>query len=78
MSDQIPYYIKIRPGKQLFAGWEVSTKQSERNSTEALLGGHEGGGSTHHKTFLSADGLDDDDTEAKDAEGLAHLRGEAT
>ena len=78
MSDQIPYYIKIRPGKQLFAEWEVSTKQSERNSTEALLGGHEGGGSTHHKTFLSADGLDDDDIEAKDAEGLAHLRGEAT
>ena len=44
MSDQIPFFIKIRPGKQLYAPWEVSTKKSERNSSETLLGSDTGGG----------------------------------
>ncbi len=38
MSDQIPYYVKIQPGKQLYAEWERQSGKEDQNSSLSLSG----------------------------------------
>ena len=78
-SDQIPFLAKIRPGKQLYAGWELQRNKKDRENNVKDLSACRGGGS--QVSIGEAKGLGPFDPqafkEAEGEEGLCHLRGEA-
>ena len=75
-SDQIPFLAKVRPGKQLYAHFEVQGKawKDERASNKFAA--------TYNilasTTQCSAQELPGDDKQEIGSDGMAHLRGEAT
>ena len=70
MNDQIPMWLKIKPGAQVYAEFEIRNGKYERN-----LGSLSGGGSQAASTMLR----DDDEDEIQgDHEGMTQLRGEAS
>ena len=70
MSDQIPMWLKLKPGKQAYAEWETKRGKHERN-----LGKLSGGGTQKASAMLR----DDDEDEIQgDNEGMTQLRGEAS
>ena len=70
MNDQIPMWLKVKPGKQAYADWELRKKKYERN-----LGSLSGGGTQSKDCVLQDD--DEDEIEGP-AEGMTQLRGEAS
>ena len=70
MADQIPMWLKIKPGAQVYAEFEIRNGTHERN-----LGSLSGGGSQAASTMLR----DDDEDEIQSGmEGMTQLRGEAS
>ena len=69
MNDQIPMWLKLKPGKQVYAEFETQRGIFERN-----LGSLSGGGSQKSKHLLRDE--DEDETLGLD-EGVTQLRGEA-
>ena len=70
MCDQIPMWLKIKPGAQVYAEFELRNGTHERN-----LGNLSGGGSQAASTMLR----DDDEDEIQSGmEGMTQLRGEAS
>ena len=70
MSDQIPFYLKIQPGKQLYAHWETQNSKKDRNKPNVLMG------SAGQSRSVSALELPEDDIDQ--TEGMTQKRGEAT
>ena len=70
MNDQIPMWLKVKPGKQAYADWEFKTMKHEMN-----LGRLSGGGAQSKESLLRDD--DEDEIEGP-AEGMTQLRGEAS
>ena len=70
MSDQIPMWLKLKPGKQVYAHFELRDGKHE-----VSLGSLGGGGAQSAATFLRED--DEDEIEGG-SEGMTQLRGEAT
>ena len=70
MNDQIPMYLKLKPGKQVYAEWETRKGKYERN-----LGSLGGGGSQKVETLFKED---DEDEIMGLNEGMTQKRGEAT
>ena len=69
MHDHTPMWLKLKPGKQVYAEFETRTGTYERN-----LGSLSGGCSQASKYLLSED--DEDDVLGLN-EGMTQLRGEA-
>ena len=69
MSDQIPMWLKLKPGKQVYAEFETRTGNYERN-----LGSLSGGGSQRTEVLIRED---DEDEVLGLNEGMTQLRGEA-
>ena len=70
MCDQIPMWLKIKPGAQVYAEFEIRNGKYERN-----LGSLSGGGSQAASTMLR----DDDEDEIQSGmDGMTQLRGEAS
>ena len=67
MNDQIPMWLKLKPGKQVYAEFETGGGKYEVN-----LGSLSGGGSQSSAAMLR----DDDEDEIQ--EGMTQLRGEAS
>ena len=55
MSDQMPYYIKLRSGKQMYLASEVASSKRHLTSDEKTLTEKSGGGSQAGATFCRAD-----------------------
>ena len=53
MNDQIPMWLKLKPGKQVYVEYETGEGTYERN-----LGSLSGGGSQKSKHLLRDDGVD--------------------
>ena len=68
MSDQIPMWLKIKPGKQVYAEFEIRKGNYERN-----LGSLSGGGSQASTALIRED---DEDEVLGLNEGMTQLRGE--
>jgi hypothetical protein len=76
MSDQIPYYVKIQPGKQLYAEWERQSGKKDKNSSLSHLGG---AGQFSQRTSHSIGGEDVEEPQVeKTTDGMTQKRGEAT
>ena len=75
MSDQMPFYIKLQPGKQLYTRDEVAAGKRKKPLTELereqALGSKGGGGSTKADKLISFDVAEDDN------EGMTQTRGES-
>ena len=68
MNDQIPMWLNIKPGKQVYAEFETRKGTYERN-----LGSLSGGGSQARQHLIAQD----DEEEVLGLEGMTQLRGEA-
>jgi len=78
-SDQIPFLAKVRPGKQLYADFEVQGKRWKAERAEnkkAIDAKHHQEGSCNKR--LPGDHEEDAGKQQIDSDGMAHLRGEAT
>ena len=75
MSDQMPFYIKLQPGKQLYTKDELAAGKRKKPLTELereqALGSKGGGGSTKVDKLISFDVAEDDN------EGMTQTRGES-
>ena len=69
MNDQIPMWLKLKPGKQVYAEFESKTGKHERN-----LGKLSGGGGQRKAGMIRQD---DEDEVLGLNEGMTQLRGEA-
>ena len=69
MNDQIPMWLKLKPGKQVYAEFETRQGKYERN-----LGKLSGGGTQKAEIMLRED---DEDEVLGLNEGMTQLRGEA-
>ena len=70
MPDGDPMWLKIKPGAQVYAEFEIRNGTHERN-----LGSLSGGGSQAAHTFLRND---DEDEIQSGMDGMTQLRGEAS
>ena len=78
-SDQIPFLAKVRPGKQLYADFEVQGKRWKAERAEnkkAIDAKHHQEGSCNKR--LPGEHEEDAGKQQIDSDGMAHLRGEAT
>ena len=78
-SDQIPFLAKVRPGKQLYADFEVQGKRWKAERAEnkkAIDAKHRQEGSCNKR--LLGDHEEDAGKQQIDSNGMTHLRGEAT
>ena len=66
MSDQMPYYIKLRSGKQMYMASEIARSKKRLKSAEKELTEKSGGGSQAASTFARAD-----DDEGNDGRNVA-------
>jgi len=66
-SDQMPFYVKLSPGKQLYMKEETTDAKKPLSAEEKALIGNQGGGSQKAETQIGADF----------AEGMTQLRGES-
>ena len=75
MSDQMPFYIKLQPGKQLYTKDGVAAGNSKKHLPELerqqALGSKDGGGSTKADEVVSHDVAEDVN------EGMTQTRGES-
>ena len=78
-SDQMPYYVKLKPGKQLYAEGEYKTSANKPLTAaekEQAMGVRSGGGSQKASTLLKAD-EEEKAPSGIDAEGQTQTRGES-
>ena len=73
MSDQIPMWLKLKPGKQVYADFELRGGKHEAN-----LGKLSGGGAQHAAALLRDDDEDEIEGGNEGSEGMTQLRGEAS